>query len=443
VTPKLSRLNPLAVVLPLATFAALFAILTLVNRGSDAEPSASPVTTLASGPGPGSTAELISDLRQVVAAGEGGADAYAQLGNAYYQRSRETGDPALLDRADRAFASALATDPMDSAALAGQATVALSRHRFADGLELAQRAHRAAPGVVAPYAALVDGLVETGRYEAAGRALDRMLSLKPTQASYLRLSYYRELHGDLDGAAQALRFATSAGAGTVEGNAYVRSLRGDFEAARGNYAAALYAYREALSVDPEYGNALRGIALLRAGQGDHAAAIEALREQLGDPPSPDILIKLGEVEQAAGRDAAASRHYEQGLAIEEELLDAGAGIDAGITLNVANHGDSGRAVELGRAAWRTAPSVSSADALSWALYRDGRIEAAARMSAEAMRLGSRDPEFLYHAGMIAKANGDLAQAERVLAALEEQSPRFNALYSPRARAALAGLRDNP
>ena len=95
---------------------------------------------------------------------------------------------------------------------------------------------------------------------------------------------------------------------------------------------------------------------------------------------------------------------------------------------------------LGRTAWRRAPSVSSADAYSWALYRAGRIEAASRLSGEAMRLGSRDPEFLYHAGMIARAGGEDARAATLLGRLLEQSPRFSALYAPRARQALRSLR---
>jgi tetratricopeptide (TPR) repeat protein len=266
-----------------------------------------------------------------------------------------------------------------------------------------------------------------------------MLTLKPNLASYSRASYFRELHGDLGGAARALGLALSAGSGTVEGTAYIRSLVGDFEAMRGHYGAAAQAYREALAVDPEFGGALRGLALLEAGRGELGESIAALREQLGPEPSPDVLVKLGEVEEAAGRSAAARRHYDRALAIEERLLADGAGTDAGVTLNVANHGDPGRAVELGRRAWRTAPSVSSADALSWALYRAGRIEAAVRLSAEAMRLGSRDPEFLYHAGMIARAAGDAPRARVLLTRLLSQSPRFSPLYGPRARRALSAL----
>jgi tetratricopeptide (TPR) repeat protein len=425
---------------PLVAFVGLLAVLTLTNRPTLPAPPA-----VASGdpgeryPATDATAAIL-DLREAAAAAPGDPEVRAALGDAYYQRSRESGDAADYVRADRAYDAALAADPESFTALAGKATVALARHRFADGLALARRAHRLAPGVVAPYAAFVDGLIENGRYAAAGRALERMIGLKPNLAAYSRVSYFRELHGDLRGAAEALRLAISAGSGTVEGSAYIRSLRGDFEAMRGRYRAAGLAYREALAIDPGYGGALGGLALLQAGRGEFAAAIEALRTQVGDPPSPDALIELGEVEQAAGRHAAARRHYRQALAIEQDLLAEGAGIDAGITLNEAEHGDPERAVRLGRTAWTSAPSVSSADAYAWALYRADRIGAASRLSAEAMRLGSRDPEFLYHAGMIARARGDRTRAARLLVRLLEQSPRFSALYAPRAREALRTMR---
>jgi tetratricopeptide (TPR) repeat protein len=426
-------------VAPVVAFAALITVLTLVNRTAPSSPAVAD-GGVGGGYVAGDTSAAIASLREAASAAPGDAAVQAALGDAYYQRSRETGAGADYVRADRAYEAALAADPQSYTALAGQATVALARHRFADGLELARRAHRLAPGVVAPYAAFVDGLIENGRYGAAGRALDRMIGLKPNLAAYSRVSYYRELHGDLRGAAEALRLAISAGSGTVEGSAYIRSLRGDFEAMRGRYGAAALAYREALAIDPAYGGALGGLAQLQAGRGELVPAIEALRAQVGEPPSPDALIELGELEQAAGRQVAAERHYRQALAIEQDLLAEGAGIDAGITLNEAEHGDPERAVRLGRTAWTSAPSVSSADAYSWALYRADRIDAAARLSAEAMRLGSRDPEFLYHAGMIARARGDRARAARLLGRLLEQAPHFSALYAPRAREALRGAR---
>jgi hypothetical protein len=62
------------------------------------------------------------------------------------------------------------------------------------------------------------------------------------------------------------------------------------------------------------------------------------------------------------------------------------------------------------------------------------------MSERAMRLGSRDPSFLYHAGMVALRAGDAQRASGFLSLLVAQSPDFNPLYGTRAERALEGLR---
>ena len=60
-------------------------------------------------------------------------------------------------------------------------------------------------------------------------------------------------------------------------------------------------------------------------------------------------------------------------------------------------------------------------------------------SVVALRLGSRDAGFLYHAGMTARAAGDTADARRYLGAALAGNPRFSPLYAPRARRALEAL----
>ena len=65
-----------------------------------------------------------------------------------------------------------------------------------------------------------------------------MVALKPNLASYSRVSYYRELHGDLDGALEAMRLAVSAGGGAAENVAYVQTLLGNLDFQRGEIGAA-------------------------------------------------------------------------------------------------------------------------------------------------------------------------------------------------------------
>jgi tetratricopeptide (TPR) repeat protein len=443
--PKaIATLRPLALVKwampPLVVFAALLGVLTLVNRSSvpssDAPGTAS---SLARPPTSLDTEGQITQLQSAVRADPGDAGGYALLGDAYYQRARETGDPAYYTRADGSFEAALSRDPANVTAIAGKATLALARHDFRGGLVLARRAQHLAPQMALPYAPLADAQIELGRYGAAARTLNRMVRLKANLTAYARISYFRELHGDLRGALEAMRLAVSAGSGSPEGEAYVLGLQGKLLSDLGRYGAAEHAYREAYAINPGYPPALAGIAGLEAGKGNFDPAINHYRDVVERLPLPEYAIALGEAEEAAGRNAAARRDYAL-VGAEVKLLHAnGVNTDVDLALFEANHGSASRGVTFGRRAWQQAPSVRSADAYAWALYTAGRIGPASRFSDEAMRLGSRDPSFLYHAGMIARRAGRDDQARGLLHRLLAQSPRFSPLYAPRARRALRSL----
>src|SRR6185503_9348226 len=123
-------------------------------------------------------------------------------------------------------------------------------------------------------AVLADAQIELGRYGTAARTLDRMVALKPNLTSYARISYFRELHGDLTGAAKAMALAVSAGSGSLENVAYVQTLLGNLELQRGHVAAARAAYRQALAGLPTYLPADAGLARFDASAGHFDAAIE-------------------------------------------------------------------------------------------------------------------------------------------------------------------------
>jgi hypothetical protein len=127
--------------------------------------------------------------------------------------------------------------------------------------------------------------------------------------------------------------------------------------------------------------------------------------------------------------------------VEQRLQQrSGVNTDTELALFEANHGNPGEALALGRRAWANGPSVRSADALGWALRRAGRPVEGLRWAHRALKLGSADPAFLYHAGMTAKAAGRDDLARRWLARSLAGNPRWSPLYSPRAEKALGELR---
>jgi tetratricopeptide (TPR) repeat protein len=436
---------------PLIVFAAVAAALALVNGSCSGGSEASSIVDLSGAPviaadgqdpepAARGTEGMITALQQALREDPDDEAAYAALGDAYYQRARETGDAAYYSRAEGAFQEALARNPEDIVATAGLGTLALARHDFAAALELGRQAYRLEPRLFRAYPVIVDAQIELGRYRAASETLERLVRLKPTLAAYSRVSYYRELHGDLTGAVRAMRLAVSAGSGSVEASAYVLTLLGGLEVARGRYDAADHAYDEALALDPGYPPALAGRARIEAGRGRFDAAILTYRRVVERLPLPEYAIALAETEQAAGAMDAARRDFAL-VEAQARLLGAqGVNTDVELALYEADHGDPRRGVVLGQDAWRRAPSVRSADAYSWALFRAGRLDAASKFSRRAMRLGSRDPSFLYHAGIIARATGRNGAARDYLGTLVRQSPRFHPLYGPRAQRALEGLR---
>jgi Tfp pilus assembly protein PilF len=83
--------------------------------------------------------------------------------------------------------------------------------------------------------------------------------------------------------------------------------------------------------------------------------------------------------------------------------------------------------------------IYAADVLAWALYHNGRAGEARVYMEEALRLGTRDARLYYHAGMIALAQGEQAEAREYLARALAINPYFSPLEAARATVALATL----
>jgi len=281
--------------------------------------------------------------------------------------------------------------------------------------------------------------MELGRYAQAGRSLQQMIDRRPNLASYARVSYFRELHGDLVGATRAMSLAVSAGGGAPENIASVQTLLGDLQAMRGRTRAARRTYAAALASAPGYVPALFSRAQLDAANGRLQPAIRGYEDIAGCRPLPQYVIALGETQQAAGRHAGARETFAL-VDAERKLLAAnGVNTDIEIALFEADHGDRARALDLARRAWRAAPSVRSADAVSWALTRSGHSGDGLAWARRALKLGSRDPLILTRAGLTARAAGHDRTARRYLRRALQANPRFSVVWAPRARKALRSL----
>ena len=342
-------------------------------------------------------------------------DAYVLLGEAYLQHVRETGDPADYGRAEAALSAARRLDSASAEALIGLGVLSLARHEFADALSLGQQAIALAPKTSRAHGVVVDALTELGRYSEAVDAAQHMTDLRPDLASLSRVAYQRELRGDIDGAIEAMARAFAAGTGShPENSEYVRVLIGDLYLLKGDEPKARQIYQASLEVIPDFVWANAGMGRAAVARGDLEAAIDHYQAATETLPLPELLVALGDTQEAAGRPDDARASYELVRAMQKLYVANGVNADLELALFEANHGDQAMAVDLARRAFSTQPNVKAADALGWALYRAGRIEEAAANSAQALTLGSIYPSFAFHAGMVAAAQGRSADAHSLL-----------------------------
>jgi tetratricopeptide (TPR) repeat protein len=423
-----------------AVLAAAALLLGGAFRGSSAAappPPAGAADRFQAGFALGNTPELIASLQHQLHAEPRNAHAWGLLGLAYQQRAREVADPAYYAKSDGALHRALGLAPNDLVATGGLASLALSRHRFREALELARRVHELSPTTAATYGLLGDAELELGRYDSAFADFDRLARLKPSLAAYSRVSYARELLGRPVAAIAAMRQALDAATGEPEPTAWVRVQLGKLYWSTGRLGAAATQYRAALAVEPGYVYALDALAQVEGARARYARAIALERQAADETPLPQFVGYLGDLYAVNGQPALAQKQYALMGAIRRLLVANGVKIDLETALFQADHGiRMGPTLTLARLAQRERPSIDGDDVLAWTLFRTGRCTDALDYSKLALRLGTKDALKLFHRGMIERCVGHAATGDAFLRRALELNPHFSLLWAPVARRAL-------
>ena len=94
------------------------------------------------------------------------------------------------------------------------------------------------------------GFVFDCRYEDAVATFQKMVDVRPDQTSYARVSYARELHGDLKGAMTAMQAAVNAAPPGTEGTEWTRVQLGQLYFNTGDPTTADQLYQQSLALYP-------------------------------------------------------------------------------------------------------------------------------------------------------------------------------------------------
>ncbi len=395
-----------------------------------------PITALKAGPSQnkGQTDRLIASGQERARQNPSDNDAYSRLGLAYLIKSRETNDPTFYSQAEAAFKKALALKSDDYNALAGTGSLELSRHRFSDALEWGKKAQAVRPNTSFAYGVMGDAYNELGRYDEAVDTIQKMVDLRPDQTSYSRVSYARELHGDVPGAIEAMQQASSSGAPATETTAWCRVQLGNLYFNSNNLEEAERTYSQALADYPNYIHGLAALAQLRWAQGKTNEALKLYNQVVNDIPLPQYVTALGDLYASMGDSANAKKQYE--LVMFVYKTQENGGVDVGIDKAVfmADHNiDLAATLAPAESATKTRRDVHTLDSYAWVLYRSGRYADALAIQKEAMRLTTQNPLFYYHLGMIYSKLGDAQNAQTNVQKALALNPHFSILYSGEAQ----------
>ena len=331
--------------------------------------------------------------------------------------------------------------PDDARTLAALGALQLGRHEFAVALETGRRAVELSPTMAAAHGVVVDALVELGRYDEAEAAAGRMLAVGDDLGTLARISYQRELHGDLAAARRLMAQAAERPGIAPENQAFALAILGNLDRWTGDPDAARADWERALRLVPDHPPSLAGLGRLELGRGDLAEAERLIARAAAIVPLSEYVIALGEVQAERGDASAATVSFGTAAAETRLLRAAGVVVDVDLALFEADHGDPAAALELAKAGWHATPTTRAADAMAWALHRLGRDDEAGPWSRRALRLGSRDPLLRYHAGAIDAALGRAAEARGHLRAALETDPGFSAAGASDAARLLERLGD--
>jgi tetratricopeptide (TPR) repeat protein len=360
-----------------------------------------------------------------------------QLGYAYIQKARDTGDPSYYGRAETVLEQAAQINPNDPDAIIGLGSLALSRHEFQQALDYGHKAFALAPHKAAVFGVIGDAYTELGQYDAAVEAFQNMVDTRPDLSSYSRVSYARELHGDLDGAIKAMQDAVEAGSPNAENTNWCLIQLGQLYWMKGDLTSAEHQYQQVLAYFPKYVYALGSMGQIRAAQGNLVAAADYYKQATDIIPLPQYVTALGDVYTKMGKTDEARKQYDLFLFIARtyEVNKVNFGIEKAIFL--ADHDmNLSDALTAAQQAGAIRDDVNTQDSLAWVLYKNGKLAEAKAASDKALRLGTPNSLLYFHAGMIAQALGDTATAQANLQKALALNPQFHIFYADQAAAAL-------
>jgi tetratricopeptide (TPR) repeat protein len=331
-----------------------------------------------------------------------------QLSQAYIQEGRTTGDHTYYDKAALELLDGiLEKEPNNFEAMCCKATVLLSQHHFAEGLALAAKALPLNPDNAFIYGILCDANLESGKYDEAVKMADKMVSIRPDIRSYSRISYLREIYGDIPGAKQAIKMAVASGYPGLEQTEWTRCILAHLHESSGNMDSAQVEYRLALQERPDYAYAVAGFGRIAKAKGDYKGAVayfEKAKTLITEYSFSDELTDLYRLNNEKEKAEKNAREVIDMLSpVSDVEGESGHGhyADKELAYAYLKINEVDNALKHALIEYERRPgNIDICETLAWVKYKKGQFAEADKLIDKALKTGSKNAVLLGHAGLI-------------------------------------------
>jgi tetratricopeptide (TPR) repeat protein len=356
------------------------------------------------------------------------------LAEAYMQEGRVTGNHPYYDAAAmQLLQEVLKAEPESFEALCCQASLSLTQHHFSQGLALAEQAQAINPNSGYVYGLLTDANVELGNYDQAVKMADKMNQVRPDLTAYARVSYLREIHGDLPGAIQAMDMAVKAGYPGLEQTEWSRVALGHLYEVSGKLDQAQGYYQQALTLRPNYAYALAGLARVAAARKDYTTAINNLnlaRATVKDYAFTDELVDVYRLNHQPAEAAKMAQESVSMLADAAKQAndneELGHYTDRELAYAYLKTNELDKALEHAKIEYARRPdNIDVNETLAWVYYKRGEYAEAQKYMQVARRTNSQNPVLLCRAGLILSKTGKAAEGRTLIEKAVKTAPYLN------------------
>ncbi|MBC8082686.1 MAG: tetratricopeptide repeat protein [Hymenobacter sp.] len=369
------------------------------------------------------TQSAVAGLLAKLRANPDDAKAQLLLAQAYMQEARVTGDHAYYDMAAmELLTTVLRQEPENFEALCCKASLNLTQHHFSEGLAFAEQAVKINPNNAFVYGLLCDANVELGRYPEAVRMADKMNTLRPDLRAYARVSYLREIYGDLPGAIEAMSMAAKAGFPGLEQTEWARIQLGHLYENTGDLQRAEQQYKVSLAERPGYSYALAGLGRIEKARRNYPAAIgyfNKARATVKDYAFADELTDLYRLNNEPAKADQMAREAISMLASDAKEADdnelMGHYADRELAYAYLKTKELDKALEHAKIEYARRPdNIDVEETLAWVHYKRGEYAAAEKQMQRALRMKTKTPTLLCRAGLIATKVGRVAEGQALI-----------------------------